>query len=238
VSVERVYVEAPIYDEFLAKVTVAVSNLRMGTDAPGAFSCDVGAMATLEQVDIVERHVKDAVGRGARVLTGGQRGQSGSYFEPTVLADVDHGMACMHEETFGPTLPVMKVRDEEEAVRLANDSTYGLSASVWSRDPKRADRVSRRLEVGAVNINNVMVNLFQFTLPQGGWKDSGVGARFGGANGVLKFCRQQACVSERIIYGSEPYWFPYSPRKGRLLARGARLLGANDWRRRLGLRPR
>ena len=238
VSVERAYVEAPVYDEFLEKVTVAVSNLRMGTDAPGDFSCEVGAMATLEQVNIVERHVKDAIGRGARVLTGGQRGQSGSYFEPTVLADVDHSMACMHEETFGPTLPVMKVRDEEEAVRLANDSTYGLSASVWSRDPDRADRVSRRLEVGAVNINNVMVNLFQFGLPQGGWKDSGVGARFGGPNGVLKFCRQQACVSERIILGSEPYWFPYSARKGRLLARGARLLGANDWRRRLGLRPR
>jgi acyl-CoA reductase-like NAD-dependent aldehyde dehydrogenase len=132
----------------------------------------------------------------------------------------------------------MKVRDEDEAVRLANDSTYGLSASVWSRSPDRADRVSRRLEVGAVNINNVMANLFQFGLPQGGWKDSGVGARFGGANGVLKFCRHQACVSERINLGSEPYWFPYSVRTGRLLARGARLLGANDWRRRLGLRPR
>jgi acyl-CoA reductase-like NAD-dependent aldehyde dehydrogenase len=192
-------------------------------------------MATLEQVDIVERHVKDAVARGARVLTGGSRAASGLYFEPTVLADVDHTMACMREETFGPTLPVMRVADEDEAVRLANDSSYGLSASVWTADPARAERVSRRLEVGAVNVNNVMVNLFQFTLPQGGWKDSGAGARFGGANGVLKFCRPQARVAERISLKAEPYWYPYSPRKGRWLARGARLLGANDWRRRFGL---
>ena len=237
VSVERLYVHAPVYDEFLARLTAAVAALRLGTDNPGDFACDVGAMATAEQVDIVERHVKDAVARGARVLTGGERAADGLYFQPTVLADVDHTMTCMREETFGPTLPVMKVRDEDEAVALANDCTYGLSASVWTRDPARAERVARRLEAGAVNVNNVMVNLFQFTLPQGGWKDSGLGgARFGGANGVLKFCRPQSVVSERLALRTEPYWFPYSPRKGRLLARGARLLAANDWRRRLGLR--
>ena len=236
VSIERVYVEEPVYEEFLAKLTAAVGSLRVGTDRPSTFTCDVGAMATPAQVDTVERHVRDAVARGARLLTGGRRHHGGLYFEPTVLADVDHTMACMREETFGPTVPVMKVRDEEEAIRLANDSTYGLSASVWSRDAARAGRVARRLEAGAVNVNNVLVNLLQFPLPHGGWKQSGIGTRFGGADGLLKYCRPQAHVVERRTVGRELYWFPYTPRKGRLLAAATRFLGAKDWRRRLGLR--
>lgn len=238
ISVERVYVEAPVYEDFVAKVTGKVAALRQGTDAPGMFACEIGALATPAQVDIVERHVNDALERGAKATTGGHRSQSGLYFEPTVLRDVDHGMACMREETFGPTLPVMRVADETEAIRLANDSTYGLSASVWSRDAARARRVAEQLEAGSVNINNVLMHLFQFTLPQGGWKQSGVGSRLGGAGGMLKYCRPQALVSERFALGPEPFWYPVSPRKARLISRGSRLLGAHDWRRRLGLRPR
>jgi acyl-CoA reductase-like NAD-dependent aldehyde dehydrogenase len=238
ISVERVYVEAPVYDEFVTKVTDKVAELRQGTDRPGEFRCEIGAMATAAQVDIVDRHVRDAEAKGARITTGGHRSQAGLYFEPTVLADVDHTMTCMQEETFGPTIPIMKVADEAEAIRLANDSPYGLSASVWTRDPDRAQRVAERLQAGAVNMNNVLANLFQFTLPQGGWKESGVGSRLGGASGILKFCRTQSLVSERITLSAEPYWFPVSPRKNKLIGRASRMMAASDWRRRLGLRPR
>ncbi|BDB44054.1 MULTISPECIES: aldehyde dehydrogenase family protein [Mycobacterium] len=234
VSVERIYVQDKVYDEFVAKLTAKVSTLRQGMDRDGSFQTEIGAMATANQLSIVERHVGDAVQAGARALTGGKRAGSGMFFEPTVLVDVDHSMACMREETFGPTLPVMRVRDEDEAVRLANDSPYGLAASVFSGNPERADRVARRLETGAVNINSVLTATMLITLPMGGWKSSGVGGRNGGAAGLLKFCRQQAVVTERFKLKSEPHWYPYQPRMSRLQARLVRLTGAHDWRRRLG----
>lgn len=237
ISVERVYVEASVHDEFAAKVTDHVKQLRLGMDDPGTCRADVGAITTAGQLDIIEQHVEDAVAKGARILTGGKRaGDSGLFYEPTVLVDVDHTMACMREETFGPTLPIMKVANDAEAITLANDSAYGLSASVWTSDPEKAKRVANQIDVGAVNVNNVLSNAFQFTLPMGGWKQSGVGARLGGANGVLKFCRTQAQVAERLNLRAEPYWFPATVRKARLHARALRFLGAHDWRRRLGLK--
>lgn len=238
ISVERVYVEAPIYDEFVRITTEKVKRLRQGMDPDGSFATDVGAMATETQIGIVERHVAEATGNGARVLTGGKRADSGLFFEPTVLVDVDHSMACMREETFGPTLPIMKVADEDEAIAMANDSDYGLSASVWTTDADRADRVARRIDAGAININNVMISTFQLPLPMSGWKTSGVGSRSGGAPGMLKFCRTKSIVSERINLKSEPHWYPYKPTSSKLQARIVRVLGANGWRRKLGLRTR
>jgi len=235
ISVERVYVEAPVHDAFVAKVTARVEALRVGMDGPGEFGAEVGAIATPAQLAVIEAHVADALAKGARVTTGGRRREPGLFFEPTVLVDVDHTMDCMRHETFGPTLPIMRVADEEEAIRLANDSRYGLSASVFTGDAARADRVAGRLEAGAVNVNNVLSNLFQLPLPMGGWKESGLGSRLGGANAVLKFCRPQAQVAERFALPAEPYWFPVSRRKAMLQARFMRLLGAQDWRRRLGL---
>ena len=121
-STERVYVEEPIYDEFVRLVSDRVRDLRQSAPA-GPGSCDLGAVISPPQADIIERHVNDAVEKGARVLAGGsRRDENGHFFEPTVLVDVDHSMACMREETFGPTVPIMKVRDAEEAVRLANDT--------------------------------------------------------------------------------------------------------------------
>jgi acyl-CoA reductase-like NAD-dependent aldehyde dehydrogenase len=187
---------------------------------------------------IVERHVRDAIDKGARALTGGKRAEPGLFYPPTVLVDVDHTMACMREETFGPTLPVMKVADEDEAVRLANDSPYGLNGSVWTQDPERGVRIARRLETGGVSVNNAMATIFQFPLPFGGWKESGVGSRFGGADGLLKYCRRQSVTTERLNLRSELHWYPYTRRRGRLQERLVRLIGANDWRRRLGLRGR
>jgi acyl-CoA reductase-like NAD-dependent aldehyde dehydrogenase len=236
VSIERVYVEAPIYDEFVAKLTDKVSRLRQGQD-DDRYRFDVGAMATAAQRDIVARHVDEAVAGGARVTTGGKPTGVGTFFQPTVLADADHSMSCMREETFGPTLPVVKVTDEDEAIRLANDSRYGLSATVWTSDPARGERVARRIEAGAVNINDVMANGFQFGLPMPGWKDSGIGARNGGAEGILKYCRAQAITTPRIpTQANEPLWYPYSRRKFRFGLGLMRATAAHGLRR-LGLKP-
>jgi len=213
VSVERVYVEEPVYDEFVAKLTQKVAELRQGQDGR-ICNRDVGAMATPAQRDIVQRHVDDAVAAGATVVTGGKPTGKGTFFEPTVLIDVDQSMPCMTEETFGPTLPVMKVVNEAEAIRLANDSAYGLSATVWTANKQRGERVARQLEVGAVNINDGVVNAFIHAIPMGGWKRSGIGARAGGADGIRKYCRRQAITSPRIRTASkELLWYPYSQRK-------------------------
>ncbi|MFI1914496.1 aldehyde dehydrogenase family protein [Nocardia sp. NPDC020380] len=231
ISVERVYVEAPVYDEFLKKLTAAVKEVRQGVDGRKP-QYDMGALANENQANIVQRHVEEAVKAGARITTGGKRTGVGTLFEPTVLADVDHTMSCMTEETFGPTLPVMKVADEAEAVRLANDSIYGLSASVWSGDKDRAERIARQLNAGAVNINDVFANMFSFALPMGGWGLSGTGARWGGPNGVRKYCRQQA-ITKPILptQTKEPLWFPYSPPKLTFAMAAMRAAGTRGIRR-------
>jgi len=134
ISVERIYAEDPIHDELLERITQKVEGLRQGAPGP-AGTVDVGAMIFPPQMDTVEAHIADAVEKGARIVTGGERGEGpGRFFQPTVLADVDHSMLCMTEETFGPTLPVMRVRDAEEAVEPANDGHYGLQASGWTRE--------------------------------------------------------------------------------------------------------
>nr|WP_081511434.1 aldehyde dehydrogenase family protein [Nocardia donostiensis] len=234
ISVERVYVEAPVYDEFVAALTENVKALRQGIDDRTP-KHDIGAMATEAQVNIVQRHIDEAVAAGARVLTGGKRTGVGTLFEPTVLVDVDHSMSCVTEETFGPTLPVIKVADEAEAIRLANDSSYGLSASVWTGDKERGERIARRLDAGAVNINDVFANLFSFALPMGGWGNSGVGARWGGADGVRKYCRVQA-ITKPILptQTKELTWYPYQMPK-LLVALGAMRAAAARGMRRIDI---
>jgi acyl-CoA reductase-like NAD-dependent aldehyde dehydrogenase len=236
IAVERVYVQESVYDEFVSKLTAKVGELRTGMDPMGSFSADFGALANDAQMEIVERQVQDARDRGARVLTGGKRTGQGLIYEPTVLVDVDHTMQVMRDETFGPTIPVMKVSGEEEAIRLANDSPYGLSGSVWTADQERGVRVARQLETGSVSVNNAMATIFQFPLPFGGWKQSGIGMRFGGAEGMMKYCRSQAVTTEKVHLSSEIHWYPHSKSKGTLQSRLVRMLGAHDWRRRLGLR--
>jgi acyl-CoA reductase-like NAD-dependent aldehyde dehydrogenase len=199
VSVERVYVLEPVYDQFVEAVVRDVKNLKMGAGE----GYDFGAQIDDSQVAVTERHVADAIAKGAKALTGGERPAGpGSFYPPTVLVDVDHSMACMTEETFGPTLPIMKVSTVAEAVRLANDSPYGLSASVFSQDAERANDIAVQLDCGAVNVNDVISNLMCTTAPMGGWKTSGIGARFGGAEGLRKFCRQEAIVSPRTNVGA------------------------------------
>ena len=234
ISVERVYVEAPVYDEFVERLTKNVSELRQGQDDRG-YKFDQGAIATHAQLDIVKRHVDEAIAGGARATTGGRATGVGTFFEPTVLVDVDQSMSCIREETFGPTIPVIKVADEAEAIRLANDSTYGLSATVWTGDKARGERVARKLEAGAVNINDAFANMSSYALPMGGWKDSGIGARWGGPSGIRKYCRQQAITSPRLpTQKKELIWFPYNPFKLKF-ALGVMRAASAQGKRRFGL---
>ncbi|HTQ20667.1 aldehyde dehydrogenase family protein [Mycobacterium sp.] len=233
ISVERVYVESPVYDAFVDKLVERAQALRQGMDAEHDYSVDIGAMATEQQLKTVAAHVHDAISKGATVLTGGAAADQGLFYRPTVLVDVDHSMACMREETFGPTLPVMKVSSAQQAVELANDSAYGLSASVWTADKTKGMRLARQLNAGSVNVNNVIMNVFQFPVPMSGWAESGIGARSGGASGIRKYCKTKSIVAERLTLKKELFWYPYSPRKGRAQALAARLLGARNWRRRL-----
>jgi acyl-CoA reductase-like NAD-dependent aldehyde dehydrogenase len=233
-SVERIYVEEPAYDEFVDKLTAEVGRLRQGAD-DARNPKDVGAMTSPNQTAIVEEHVEDALAAGARALTGGKRVEGpGDYFEPTVLVDVDHSMKVMRDETFGPVVGVMKARDAEEAIQLANDTRYGLGASVFG-ERERAEGVARRVECGAVNVNDVLINYFAMDVPMGGWKQSGIGTRHG-EGGIKKYCRSESLVITRFGGKREPTWYPYTKTRRRILAPISRFFNARDWRRRLGLK--
>jgi acyl-CoA reductase-like NAD-dependent aldehyde dehydrogenase len=218
ISVERAYVEAPVYDEFVEKVSENVRRLRQGAPA-GIGTVDVGAVTFPPQLEIVEEHVRDAVEKGARVLVGGHaRSGPGRFYEPTVLVDVDHSMKIMREETFGPTLPIMRISDAEEGIRLANDSDYGLQASVWTGDVDRGQALARRIQAGVVCINDAQVNYTALNLPMGGWKASGLGTRHG-ANGIRKYTKVQSLLVTRRALKREPFMFPYRARRTMMLRR-------------------
>jgi acyl-CoA reductase-like NAD-dependent aldehyde dehydrogenase len=209
ISVERVYVEAHAYGPFVARVVDKVKRLRQG--APGeAGQVDLGTVTSLEQVEVIEEQLRDAVEKGARIETGGSlRADAGRFFEPTMLTNVDHSMKIMRDETFGPILPIMRVQDEEEAIRLANDSTMGLDSEHVGGDASHAERVARRIQCGAVVVNDALANYLALEIPIGGIKDSGVVARHGKV-GIQKFCRRQNMVVSRLALNREVYYFPYT----------------------------
>jgi acyl-CoA reductase-like NAD-dependent aldehyde dehydrogenase len=232
ISVERLYVEEPIYDEFVSRLTDEVGKLNQGVDGP-EYGKEVGAMTFPPQTEIVESHIEDARRQGAGVLTGGRRGDGpGDWFSPTVLTGVDHSMKVMREESFGPVVGVMKVRDAEEAIRLANDSRYGLSASVFGKT-REAEAVARRLEVGTCNVNDVLVGFLATDVPMGGWKDSGIGWRHG-QYGIKKFVRPESLVITRLGSKRELLYFPYTQERRQRLRKLTSFFNARDWRRRLG----
>lgn len=209
-SVERVLVHESIAAPFVDEVVRLTRTLRQGDPvAAGAAHVDLGAMVVPRQVEIVRRHVEDAVARGARVLTGGRAfGEGGArFFEPTVLVDVTPDMLVWREETFGPVLPIRTFRDEEQAIREANDSPYGLSAYVFGRDRRRAERVAERLEAGTVVVNDLLYTHALPETPWGGMKHSGLG-RVHGLQGLKDLCEIQHVNTPRVDV--LPLWlYPY-----------------------------
>ena len=224
-SVERVYVEGTVAEAFTQKLVQEMRALRVGPSGPDR-EIDYGAFTSPRQIDVVESHLADAVARGARVLCGGKRcgPETGHFLEPTVLAGVDHSMRIMREESFGPVVPVMAVDDAERALVLANDSEYGLNASVWTRDVARGVALAERIESGNVCVNECVVSAGVPALPFGGVKQSGLGSRHGGAEGLRQFCVRQAMLIEPRRRSREPTWFPYSLKRARLMERAMPLL--------------
>jgi acyl-CoA reductase-like NAD-dependent aldehyde dehydrogenase len=183
-AVERVYVVEEVYDEFLSSAVEYAKAIKQGYSKEKDNPYNIGPLTFQRQKEIIEDHLEDALSKGAKILVGGHI--QDLFMEPTVMVDVDHSMRLMRDETFGPIMPIMKVKDEEEAVRLANDSYYGLSAYVWSQDAKRALRVADNLEVGTININDAGVHFAVPLLPFGGKKMSG-DARVHGKQEILQF---------------------------------------------------
>jgi acyl-CoA reductase-like NAD-dependent aldehyde dehydrogenase len=188
-AVERVYALPQVYDAFVSKSVAHARRFTTGYSLDPNAQHNLGPVTSAAQAAIIEAQLADALAKGARVLTGGQH--SGQFYEPTVLVDVTHDMAIMRDETFGPILPIMRVGDEAEAVRLANDSAFGLSASIWSADLDHAQTVARQLEVGSVIINDTIAHFGVPTLPFGGVKESGFG-RAHGREGVLQFTQSSS----------------------------------------------
>ncbi|TCP59191.1 acyl-CoA reductase-like NAD-dependent aldehyde dehydrogenase [Tumebacillus sp. BK434] len=201
-SVERVYVEASVYDEFVRKAIAATQNLRPGID--------YGSMTYPPQLAVVEEHLADALEQGAKIECGGARQEPGLYFAPTVLTGVTPGMRIMREETFGPVLPIMPFQTEQEVIALANDSDYGLNASVWSQDLRKAKRVASQLISGNVCVNDVITTVANPHLPFGGVKHSGMG-RYHGPEGLHTFSHQTSVMVNKGTKPQEINWHPYTP---------------------------
>jgi succinate-semialdehyde dehydrogenase/glutarate-semialdehyde dehydrogenase len=206
---ERIYVVEPVYDAFVEKVVAQTTALRQDPDG----EADVGAVFWDRQLEIIERHVEDARARGATVRVGGRRRSDlpGLHFEPTVLTDVDHDMEVMRAETFGPVVAIMKVRDEEEALRLANDSPYGLNGNVWTRDTERGFRLAERMETGGVCVNDMAITYGIPEAPFGGRKWSGLG-QVNGAAGLRGYCHALPVTADRRGRGPIQGAYPYSDR--------------------------
>ncbi len=211
-SVERVYVDREVHDAFVEKVVAVASRLRVGRDS-GEHDIDLGPLANASQRDLVARHVADAVAKGARIRVGGHppEGLSGYFFMPTVLTECDHSMQAVVEETFGPLLPILSYSTEDEAVRQANDSIYGLGASVWTRDRERGLALARRLQAGSVLVNDVTYSYGLVDTPWQGMKESGMG-RSHSDEGLLEFVYPKHINIDRspAFMRRRMWWFPYS----------------------------
>jgi succinate-semialdehyde dehydrogenase/glutarate-semialdehyde dehydrogenase len=214
-SIERCYVHESIAEQFTEIVVRETLLLKQGKADGDAI--DVGAMTNERQLKIVEDHVGDAVARGATVRAGGHRldDSNGWFHQPTVVTGVDHSMKLMRDETFGPVLPIMTFKTEDEAIRLANDSIYGLTASVFTSDIDRGRRVAKRIDAGTVMINEVVYTHAVAQTPWGGVKQSGYG-RTHGRLGLLELVSHQHIHVNAMPGLADVWWFPYTKRAGEL----------------------
>jgi len=217
-SAERVYVDDGVADRFTELCVEKTRRLRVGAGEDP--DTEVGPLIRERQLKIVEEHIAEAVAAGATVLAGGRRanpaGLAGFFYEPTVLTNVHHGMRIMREETFGPVLPNMTVRDEAEAVRLANDSQFGLSASIWTRDLQHGERLARSLECGSVMVNDCLSSFGIAEAPHGGFKLSGLG-RTHSRIGVMEMARVKYIDVDMVPGLPKLWWFGYDSRASRLM---------------------
>ncbi len=207
-GVERVYVVESVADEFEERVANIVRELRYGAGD----DVDVGAVFWDRQLPIIERHIEDAKRKGAEIVVGGEADTSkGLFYKPTFVRNVNHSMELMREETFGPIVSVMRVKDEEEAIRLANDSHYGLSGSVWTRDIQKGIEIAKRMETGSVIINDASMAYGAPEAPFGGVKDSGVG-HVNGLGALRSYTHQQPIIIHRWAQKRERVWYPHTPK--------------------------
>ncbi|MFF3568893.1 succinic semialdehyde dehydrogenase [Nocardia jiangxiensis] len=198
-SIERIYVHDSVYERFVTEFAQHTRELALGSARD--YSYEIGSLTFQRQIDTVTAHVEDAVAKGATVLAGGRaRPDLGPYFyEPTILADVRDGMTVYREETFGPVVSVYRVASDEEAVEQANDSAYGLNASVWSRDTGRARQIAARVEAGSVNVNEGFIAAWgSVAAPSGGLGISGGGRRHG-PEGLRKYIDTQTIAVQRAL---------------------------------------
>lgn len=208
-SVERLYVHEKIAPEFIEKVVGLTNKLRQNIGIEN--ETEIGSMVSEKQLEAVENHVRDAREKGARILTGGKRNDkfSGAFYEPTILTGVDHSFRALQEETFGPTLPIMTFKNEKEAIQLANDSEFGLTASVWTENIARGKRVAEKIEAGTVTVNEVVYTHALAQTPWGGVKNSGYG-RTHGKLGLMELVTPQHIHVNRITRLPDVWWFNYS----------------------------
>ena len=218
-SLERLYIQDTIYEEFMEVLVDRTKKLRTSNphrDTTQPDECDVGAITSPAQVRVIEDHIEEALDRGATLHCGGVVEKGSHHMVPTILSNVDHSMKVGSEETFGPVIAVMKFSTEEEAIKLANDSAYGLAASVWSKDLKRAERVAKAIKTGNVSINNHMITEANAALPFGGVKDSGIG-RFKGDEGLTTFSNSKSILIDKQGSLIDAHWYPFTSGKWNLL---------------------
>jgi len=214
-AVKRAYVHQDAFDEFRGEVVRKVENLRVGDGADESTSVDVGPLISEEALDEIERQVDESVGMGAEILVGGERPKrEGNFYAPTVLGNVTHEMPVIREETFGPVLPIMSFSDVPDAVEKANDTRYGLTASVWTRDTDRGEKVARRIDAGTVVVNDHAYTYGINEMPWGGYKESGHGRTHGvwGIEEVTRMKHINKGSADNLPRSRRPqssWWFPY-----------------------------
>jgi succinate-semialdehyde dehydrogenase/glutarate-semialdehyde dehydrogenase len=234
-GIERVYVVEDVADRFIEGVVRETDRLTVGD--PTEWTTEIGPMVSAEQAELVTELVDDAIANGAERLTGGPQkvpGMSGSFIAPTVLVGVNHEMRIMREEVFGPVLPIMTVPDEEEALRLANDSRFGLGASVWTKDRAKGERIARRIESGMVWVNDHSYSHGACQCSWGGVKDSGLGrshSKFG-----FYECVEVKLITWEPGWTRDPWWHPYDRDLGQAFRSSAQLLYGRNGKRMEALR--